>query len=901
MTIRNLDYLFKPRSIAVIGASNRTGSLGAVLTRNMLQGGLDGPVMPVNPKYPHVQSAAAYADIAALPVAPDLAVIATPPDTVPGLIAELGARGTRAAIVITAGIGGGPDNGPGDGPGLQNLRQAMLDAARPNLLRIVGPNCLGVMAPPVGLNASFGHIPPLPGNIAFVTQSGAIVTSIVDWATGRGIGFSHIVSLGDMSDVDFGDMLDYLANDPSAEAILLYIEAVTNPRKFMSAARAAARTKPVIVIKAGRFSESAKAAASHTGALAGSDGVYDAAFRRAGMLRVFELEELFDAVETLSKAGLPKGDRLTILTNGGGMGVMATDTLIETGGRLAALSDDTIDRLDAVLPPTWSRGNPIDIIGDAPSGRYADALDILLEAEDQDALLILNSPTAVASATDAAKAVVDTLDGRDAPTVLTSWIGGDSTRPARDLFAQNGIPTYDTPAQAVNAFTHLVTYRRNQDILMETPPAAPESFEPELKTAGALIETAIADERDWLTAIEAKRMLAAYGVPVAETVTAATPAEAARAADEIAAPVALKILSPDITHKTDIGGVLLGLEGADAVGSAADSMLRRIANARPEARIDGFMVERMVRRPGAYELIAGMSNDAQFGPVMLFGAGGTSVEVTRDKALGLPPLNMHLAADMIEQTRIWRLLKGYRGLPAVDLDAVALTLIRLSRMIVDFPQIQEIDINPLLADSDGVVALDARMRVAPADISGEGRLAIRPYPKELEETVAPDGEPALLLRPIMPEDEPSLRKAFAGLTPEEARMRFAGMRKSLPHVDAARFTQIDYDREMALVLTEPGVPGKTDIHGVVRIHADPDNEQAEYAIIVRKPMTRRGWGTLLMERIIAYARGRGTKRLFGYVLSENRPMLNLCARLGFDRQPMPDEPSVTQVALDLRR
>lgn len=896
MTIRNLDRLFKPRSVAVIGASNRAGSLGAVLTRNLLRGGLDGPVMPVNPKYTHVQSAAAYADIGSLPVAPDLAVIATPPPTVPGLIAELGARGTRAAIVITAGIGGGPENGPGN----QNLRQAMLDAARPHLLRIVGPNCLGAMAPPIGLNASFSHIAPLPGNIAFVTQSGAIVTSIVDWATGRGIGFSHIVSLGDMSDVDFGDMLDYLANDPSAEAILLYIEAVTNPRKFMSAARAAARSKPVIVIKAGRYSESARAAASHTGALAGSDDVYDAAFRRAGMLRVFELEELFDAVETLSKAGLPKGDRLTILTNGGGMGVMATDTLIANGGHLADLPDGAVTRLDAVLPPTWSRANPVDIIGDAPDTRYADALDILLEDGEQDALLILNSPTAVASATDAANAVIDTLHRHDAPTILTSWIGGDSTRQARDLFARNGIPTYDTPSQAVTAFTHLVTYRRNQKILMETPPAAPEAFAPEFGQAGALIEAALAEGRDWLTAIEAKGMLAAYGVPVAETIAAETPTDAAAAAARIAAPVALKILSPDITHKTDIGGVLLGLEDADAVEAAASKMLERIAAARPDARIDGFMVERMIRRPGAYELIAGMSTDRQFGPVILFGQGGTSVEVTKDKALGLPPLNMRLATDMIEQTRIWHLLKGYRGLPPVDIDAVALTLIRLSRMIVDFPQIQEIDINPLLADKDGVIALDARIRVEATDATGEQRLAIRPYPKDLEEPLRRDGEPDLVLRPIVPEDEPALQKAFAGLTLEEKRMRFAAIRKTLPHVDAARFTQIDYDREMALVLTDPGVPGKTDIYGVVRIHADPDNEQAEFAIIIRKSMTGRGWGALLMDRIVTYARQRGTGRIFGYVLSENRRMLDLCARLGFDRQPMPEDSSVTMVSLNLR-
>lgn len=892
MTIRNLDYLFKPRSVAVIGASNRDGSLGAVLTRNVLQGGLDGPVMPVNPKYPHVQSAVAFADITSLPVAPDLAVIATPAPTVPGLIADLGARGTKAAIVISAGFSGSPD--------ADRLKQDMLDAARPHLLRVVGPNCLGVMAPPAGLNASFGHLPPLAGNIAFVTQSGAIVTSIVDWATGRGIGFSNIVSLGDMSDVDFGDMLDYLANDDNTDAILLYIEAVTHPRKFMSAARAAARTKPVIVIKSGRFSESAKAAASHTGALAGTDAVYDAAFRRAGMLRVFELEELFDAAETLSKAGLPQGDRLTILTNGGGMGVIATDKLMATGGQLAELRDNVIAALDKVLPPTWSRANPIDIIGDAPGSRYADALQILMAEGDQDALLILNSPTAVASATDAAQAVTDTLKDAGDRTVLTSWIGGESTHAARDMFASHNVPTYETPSQAVAAFMHLVTYRRNQEILIETPPAAPTDIRPDLDRAQRLVDAALATGRDWMTAIEAKQLLAAYGIPVAATRSAENPAAAAAAARDIDAPVALKILSPDITHKTDIGGVILGLDGAEAVEPAATAMLQRVGEARPDAQIDGFMVEEMIRRPGAYELIAGMSTDDQFGPVILFGQGGTSVEVTKDKALGLPPLNLHLAADMIAQTRVYDLLKGYRGLPPVDLDAVALTLIRISRMIVDFPQIREIDINPLLADADGIIALDARVRLSATEMDGADRLAIRPYPAELEQTIERDGDSPLLLRPIVPEDEPALQKAFSGLTPEESRMRFAGLRKSLPHVEAARFTQIDYDREMALVLTEPGTPGTTDIFGVVRLHADPDNEQAEYAIIIGNRMTGNGYGTLLMHRIIDYARARGTGEIFGYVMSENRRMLDLCAELGFERTPLPEDASMTKVTLDLR-
>ena len=895
MTIRNLEYLFRPRSVAIVGASDRAGSLGAVLTRNLLQAGLDGPVYPVNPKYDRIQGVPCHARIADLPGGADLAVIATPPPTVPGLIAELGAAGTRAAIVITAGFGesGGPDAAA--------LKTAMLEAARPHLLRIVGPNCLGVMAPPAGLNASFSHLAPAEGNLAFVTQSGAIVTSIIDWADERGLGFSHLVSLGDMSDVDFGDMLDYLANDPGTHAILLYIEAVTHARKFMSAARAAARSKPVIVVKSGRFAESARAAASHTGALAGADAVYDAAFRRAGMLRVYELSELFDAAETLGRSSRPAGDRLTILTNGGGLGVMATDKLIELGGRLAELPDPAVRRLDAVLPRTWSRANPVDIIGDAPGDRYARALEILMDAGGQDAILVLNSPTAIASGMDAARAVIDTARQRKGPALLTSWVGGRQARDAQRLFADNGIASYDTPGDAVRGFMHLVTWRRNQQLLMETPPSLPEEFSPDMAAAGGTIAAALADGGDWLGGIEAKALLAAYDIPVAETVAAANPAAAAAAAARLGGPVALKILSPDITHKTDVGGVLLGLKTPEAVAEAAADMLARVAGARPEARIDGFTVEPMIVRPGAYELIVGMTCDAQFGPVILFGQGGTAVEVANDKTLALPPLNMQLARRMIEGTRIYRQLRGYRGLPPARLDAVALTLIKIAQMIADFPEIQEIEINPLLADADGAIAIDARVRVTATENAGSGadRLAIRPYPKELEETVEIDGR-HLLLRPIVPEDEPCLQAGFARLSPEEVRMRFAGARKSLPHVEAARFTQIDYDREMALVLAEPGRPGDAELFAVVRIHADPDNERAEFAIVVRREIAGRGAGSLLMNRIVDYARKRGTGEIFGYVLAENARMLDLCARLGFARAPVPEDATVVRVSRTLR-
>ncbi len=575
MTIRNLEFLFKPKSIALIGASKTPGSVGHVLVSNLQQAGFDGSILLVNPKYRKIEHTRVYPDIASLPMVPNLAVIATPPDSVPGIITELGRCGTKAAVIITAGFGeGNKSHG-------KELKQALLKAARPHLMRVLGPNCLGVLVPEIGLNASFSHLGAKTGKLAFVTQSGAIVTSMLDWAHARGIGFSHLVSLGDMSDVDFGDMLDYLANDIHTSAILLYIEAVTEARKFMSAARAAARMKPVIVVKAGRHAEGARAAASHTGALAGSDAVYDAVFRRAGMLRVYDLEELFDAAETLASACKPKGDRLVILTNGGGIGVLATDTLIDQGGLLAELSTETLQALDQVLPATWSHSNPVDIIGDAPGSRYADALEILSKDKGVDAVLVLNCPTAVISRSEAAQAVIDKSVGRLASTILTCWVGDKSANEARSLFTQHRIPTYPTPEQAVRAFMYLVNYRRSQEVLMETPPSVPEDFSPNLDQTRALIEKALAEKQSWLTEPEAKAVLSAYGIPIVRTQTAKTPQQAAAIAADIGGSVALKILSPDINHKSDVGGVALNLAGPTEVRDVAASMLTRIAKVQP--------------------------------------------------------------------------------------------------------------------------------------------------------------------------------------------------------------------------------------------------------------------------------------------------------------------------------
>ncbi len=893
MSIHNLDHLLKPKSIAVIGASRRDSTVGAVLTRNLFGGCFEGPILPVNPGHRFIQGVWTYPDITDLPMTPDLAIIATPAPTVPAIILALGAAGTKAAVVISAGFGEAAASG---GTALQ---QAILDAARAFNLRIVGPNCLGILIPSRGINASFSQTTPKAGHLAFVTQSGAIVTSILDWARPRGVGFSHLISLGDMADIDFGDMLDYLANERETRAILLYVEAITDARKFMSAARAAARMKPVIVVKSGRYHQSAQAATSHTGALAGNDEVYDAAFRRAGMLRVHSLEELLDAAETLAMQWKPKGDRLSVLTNGGGIGVLATDAIVEQGARAAELAPETIERLNGVLPAAWSHGNPVDILGDAPGSRYTQALEILSKDPNTDATLVLNCPTAVASSTDAARAVIELAGKKGRMPLFTSWVGDDSVRKARHLLNAQHIPTYDTPEQAVRAFMHMVDYQRNQTLLMETPPSAPEDFTADSARVNSIVEQALGDNRSWLNELEAKQVLAAYGIPVASTQQATTPDEAVSCAARIGGPVAIKIISPDITHKSDVGGVALDLASPQAVRDAAIAMHERITQLRPEARLGGFSVQPMVRRPGAYELLIGATEDRQFGPVIMFGQGGTAVEIINDKALALPPLNMRLAQELISRTRIHRLLKGYRNTAAVNLDAIAMTLIRVAQLVIDIPAISQLDINPLLADESGVIALDARIHVSATQKPASKRLAIRPYPKELEELIPIGDGREMLLRPIMPEDEPSLQTAFTKLTAEEVRLRFFAPKKTLSHFAAVRFTQIDYDREMGLILTERGRPGQTEIFGVANLIADADNRSAEYAIVVRHDMVGLGLGIVLMRRIIDYARNRGIDEIFGDVLRENRPMLKLCKILGFSQSSVPDDPGVIRVTLKL--
>ena len=893
MSVRNLDKLFAPRSVALIGATPRPGSVGAVVARNLRRAGFAGELMLVNPHYDTIDGLTVHPNVASLPRAPDLGVIVTPAETVPCLIHELAARGTRAAVIITAGFGELGQRG-------QTLQQATLDAAKPHLLRIVGPNCVGIMLPRLGLDATFSHLAPPAGDIAFLSQSGAMITAMLDWAVPHGIGFSHVVSLGDMADVDFGDMLDYLAADPHTRAILLYAEGITHGRKFMSAARAASRIKPVLVLKAGRSQAGARAATSHTGVLAGADAVYDAVFRRAGMLRVRTMAELFDAAETLALTHEQVGERLAILTNGGGAGVLATDALVAARGQLAALSQTTVADLNRQLPATWSHGNPVDIIGDASGKRYGDALTTLIGDSEIDAILVLNCPTALAQPEDTARAVIDTVAGAEPAAlrgrnVITAWLGEYSARTARQLFADARIATYETPDSAVTGFLHRVHHRRNQELLMETPPARLDMFGPDRVTVRRLIAAALAAGKSWLDPEETSAILAAYGLPIVANHFAADPDQAASLAAKVGFPIALKIRSADITHKSDVGGVALNLGNTDRVRREAEGMLRRVKAAHPEARLDGFLVQPMVRRPSAVELLVGLVEDAVFGPLVAFGQGGTAVEIMRDTSLELPPLNALLARRLMARTRVWQLVQGYRGKPSANIEAIVEMLIRLGQLAADQAEIRELDINPLLADAAGIIAVDARLRIAVAQSPGSARLAIAPYPKELGSAERLRDGTVLRLRPLRPEDEPMLHDLAAHMSHEDLRLRFFTPVQGLTHVVAARLSQLDYDRELALLAEGDGMA-----LGVVHFFADPDKLRAEYAIAVRSDWKGRGVGFLLMNRLIHIARQRGIGELVGEVLRENQPMLQMCRELGFAMVPQPADPAIMVVNKILR-
>lgn len=883
MTIRNLGYMFKPRSIAVIGQGTKDESPDAILEMNLIEAGFKGPVMPVNPDRRAVSGVLTYKDVASLPEVPDLAIITRPLEECPALIGELGAKGTRAVSIVNQRL-------------LRPQRevdavlaQAMLDAAKPYLLRILGPDRLGIAIPNQGINATLCHTHLLDGHIAVLSQSSAVMRAIINWTQRRNIGFSHLVSLGIRLDVDFADMLDYLAQEPHSRSILIYLERIMNPRKFMSAARVAARIKPVIVLKPRNY-----------GDRAAEDAVYDAAFRRAGLLRVDTIERLFNSVETLASAKPVPNNRLIILGNSRSVSLLAADTLLGQGGTLASISEITQAELAGIAPPNAHTENPVDLGGHAGHKEYDRALELLLKEPGADGILIVHVPGAPELDQGCARAIVE-RSAKSRRLVVTSWVGAAAETPARQLLRNAGIATYSTPDEAARGFLRVAEYSRNQQLLMETPPSVLEEFTPDVEAARRLIATVLAAGRNQLNPREVGSLLAAYDIPLTTTRYASNPAAAAQQAAELEGSVALKILSPDIPERSSMGGVALALDTPEDVFASATAMLKRVQSLLPQAVIDGFAVQPMLARRGAYELILGMRTGQHFGgsPVLFFGHGGTESEVINDIAYAIPPLNMHLAQELMSRTRLYTMLRHSRGRRA-DLDAIALTLLKISQMVSDLPEIVELTINPLWANEEGVLALNALVGIATATGSGFERLAIHPYPKELEEIFTlPDGR-TLCLRPILPEDEPPLRELVRRMPEEDRRLRFFQPIKELSHDMAARLTQLDYDREMALVVTNPGLPGKAEIWGVVRMTADPDMERAEYAIAMDRRMTGIGLGPMLMRRIIDYAKGRGILELYGTVLSENEPMLKLNRVLGFTIRRDAEDPSLMHVSLPLQ-
>jgi acetyltransferase len=871
-----LEPLLAPNSVALVGATEREGALGRIVYRNLAAGGLRGALYAVNPKHRSVFGKPCYPSLTKLPQPVDLAVVATPAHTVPGIIEDAGKAGIKAAVVLTSGFAE-------VGPRGRELQDRMLAAAKRHGVRVLGPNCLGILRTDRGLNASFARLPARPGKLALVSQSGAICGAILDWAYGAEVGFTSVVSLGGAADVDFGEVLDFLVADSATDAILMYVEGIRDARRYLSALRAAARVKPVVALKVGRYATGSRAASSHTGALVGSDAVFDAALRRSGSVRVRTYTQLFAAARVLSSSRFPQGERLAIVTNGGGPGVVAADSAAENGVPLAELSTETIAALDRELPAQWSHGNPIDIIGDAPPERFAAATRASLADPGVDALLVMYSPVAVTAPEAAARAVAEA--GKDSrKPLLAAWLGDIGPNESRKQLEAAGIPNFLTPENAVDAFGFLCAYRRNQAQLMEVPAALEHSARgspPDLARAASIRDAALAQNRTVLTEHEAKALLAAFQLPVPRAIAAKSREDAVAAARQIGFPVAMKIHSPDITHKSDVGGVRLDLQTEDMVAAAFDDMLRNVRALRPQARIEGVLVQPMLRFAHQREVLVGVATDAVFGPVISFGSGGVAVEAVRDTALALPPLNAPLARDLMQRTRVYRLLAGYRDVPAADLEALAGVLCGVSDMVTVLPWIQEMDLNPVLAHPGGAVIADARVVIDPARREAQpryGHMAIHPYPVELEgEIVLRDGT-RIPVRPMRPEDAPLELRFFSGLSEHSRFQRFMQHLPQLPPRMLARFTQLDYDRELALVALDPK---SGEFIGVGRYSPNPDGTTAEFALVVADAWQGKGVGRELLERLCEAARNAGYEALYGYILEANREMLDLAQRLGF--------------------
>lgn len=871
MSTCNLDRIFNAESIAVIGASERKESVGEAIMKNLVEKGYRGRVFPVNPNRKTIMGIPAFPGVGDIDQDIDLAIVATPIATVPGVVAECAKTLIAGCVVISA---GGKETGRAGAA----IESSILDVAQASGIRIIGPNCLGIINTAKNLNASFAHQLPLPGKIAFLSQSGAVCTAVLDLAMRENVGFSHFVSLGSMADVDFADMIDYLGGLKEVESIVMYLENITNIRNFMSAARCVSRVKPIIALKTGRSAAGARAAASHTGALAGDDAIYDAAFKRAGILRVNDFEELFDCAEFLAKEQRPKGGRLAIVSNAGGPGVMAVDALDRYGVEPAQLSSDTLSKLDAILPKGWNRQNPVDVLGDTAAERYIQAAKICIEAEETDGLLLILAPVGLFDASALAIALVEFLKGVTFP-VFTAWMGGTNIDRARDIFNRSGVVTYDSPERGVRAFMDLYRYGQNLEMLHEVPIRRDRRLLIDREQAARVVRGVLEQNSSEFTENEAKDLLRAYGIPVNSCVLAETEDRAVDAAKNMGASVVLKICSRDILHKSDAGGVKLNLNGEGEVRQAFQDIMESARDYDPGARILGVTVQPMAPA-GDYELILGAKKDRSFGPAILFGMGGVLTEVFKDTAIGLPPLNASLARRMIYDTKISRVLAGFRNISAVNIASVEDVLIRLGRLVTDFPEVEELDINPLLVSRGNLMAVDARVIAKSSDVESPMHLVISSYPWEQEaEDTTVDNQP-IRIRPIRPEDANLMIEHFNSLSPRSIYQRFFFPMKQLSQSQLIKMTQIDYDREVALIALM-GTPGSERLTGVARVIFELDGRRGEFAVAVADEWQGRGIGASLLKRCLTIARQKGLETVWGLVIAENVQMLKLGKRLGF--------------------
>jgi acetyltransferase len=888
MSKHYLTPLFAPKSVAVFGASDRVDSVGQIVFKNMLDSGFQGALYPVNSKNSEVQGRKAYASISDIEERVELVVIATPPQTVPDIIEECGEHGVKAAVIITAGFGE-------IGPEGKELERKVLENAKRYGIRLVGPNCLGVMRPNIGLNATFNKGGANVGNLALVSQSGALCTAILDWAQMNDVGFSSVVSMGSSADVDFGEILDFLVSDPQTQNILMYIEGIRESRRFMSSLRAAARVKPVILVKVGRHEAGSKAAMSHTASLVGSDDAFDAAVRRAGVIRVKTVTELFSAARAMSCGFHPSGNRLAIVTNGGGPGVMATDRASDLGLVMATLSDATMERLNQVLPPNWSHGNPVDIIGDAQVDRYQHAVAACLEDPNVDGVLTILTPQAMTKPLEAAKAVIEIANLHKKP-LLTCWMGEVQVAESRKEFARAKMPNFRTPEPAVEVFSYLSEYYQNQKLLMQMPEPLSHHQAPDVEGARMVIEGALLDKRKVLSEMESKALLSAFHIPVAQTMVAHSPNEALLIAQQLGFPVAMKINSRDISHKSDAGGVMLNLENAQAVRAAYHDITENVKRNRPGAHIDGISIQPMIVKKNGRELMVGVINDPVFGPVITFGAGGTMVEVMGDRSVTLPPLNTFLVKDLIKGTRISKLLGAFRQMPPADMDALESVLLRVSEMVCELPMLMEMDINPLIVDEHGALAADARVVVEFRQPNADrySHMAIYPYPTHLVSRWQLADGMDITIRPIRAEDSALVQDFVRNLSEQSRYMRFMNSVQELSQAMLVRFTQIDYSREMALIaVTEEH--GKEIELGVARFATNPDGESCEFALVISDNMHGKGLGQKLMSSLMDAARSKGLKVIEGEVLKNNADMLHLMDRLGFKVETSTEDDSIKTV------